>query len=316
MTLRRVSIFAVLALLVIAGAMWLSSQRQLPRATLAGDLVLPGLAGSVNEVATIRITRGDGTITTLQRQDTGEWQVGERAWRADVARLRRLLLDAAALAVVEEKTRVAANYAALGVDEPNRPDARGTLLEIRAPQRNFALILGRNSGTKSSFVRVPGHAASALATPQITLDPQPSAWLDKQLLDLPQERVKQLTRSPAASVVKNAAVAPPDPSFAAFTFDDLRTAATIPPTAPRLVIETKDGMVVELIGLRPKGDDGSRSDIAVTARALEGAEPKVHREASDLATRTAGREFELPGYRYETLFPAARAPPAAKKPGR
>jgi hypothetical protein len=305
---KRVGIFAALALLVIAGAMWLSSQRALPRATLTGDLVLPGLAADMSEVSDIRIARGDGTITTLRRQDSGEWQVNERAWRADVAKLRRLLLDAAALAIVEEKTRVAANYAALGVDEPTRPDSRGTLLEIRTAKRNFGVIVGRNAGAKSSFVRVPGQEASALATPQLALDPQPSAWLDRQLFDLAPERIKSVTRAPAAVVTKNAPPPPPDPSFAAFTFDDLRAAAVIAPAAPRLLIETRDGMVVELIGLRAKGDDGSRSGIAITARALEGAEPKVHREASDLAARTVGREFDLPGYRYDTLFPA---PPAS-----
>jgi Domain of unknown function (DUF4340) len=302
--------FGVLALAVVAGALFVSSQRQMPRATLVGERVVPGLAESVNEVNEIRIARGDGTVTTLRREDSGEWQVQERRYRADVAKLRRLLLDSAALAVVEEKTREAANYAALGVDEPDHPSATGTLLEIKGAQQSVRLIVGRNSGMKSSFVRLSGSQGSALATPQLVLDAQPSAWLDHQLFDLPPERVKSVTRTPVLAAAKNPALAPPDPAFAAFAFDDLRSVAVAaPPGAapPQLDIETKDGMVVTLSGER----DQDKRYIAVTARALEGAEPKVHREASELAARAAGVQFELPVYRYDSLFPPAPAPVAA-----
>lgn len=302
---RRVLIFGAFALLVVAGALWLSAQRQLPRATLAGAPVLPGLAAQINAVDEIRIARGDGTAATLRRQDSGEWRVQERNYAADFVKLRKLLVDAAALAVVEEKTHDPANYAALGVDAPDKPASRGTLLQIRSGRSMHELILGNTSGMKSVFVRIPSAAGSVLATPQLNLDAQPAAWLDRQLFDLPPERIKAVTRRPAPPSTKNAPPPAPDPSFAAFTFDDLRIAAGATPAA-QLSIETKDGMIVELAGEAPQ-TGSARGFVTVSARALEGAEPKVHREASELATRTAGRQFEVPQYRYEMLFPAKPA---------
>jgi hypothetical protein len=237
----------------------------------------------------------------------------ERAYRADLLKLRKLLLDAADLAIVEEKTHDPGNYAALGVDEPSTPEARGTLLEIGAGKQTRRLIVGRNSGMKTGFVRVPAQTGTVLATPQLNLEAQPAAWLDRQLFDLPPERIKTLARLPARPATKTPQAEPePDPSFAAFAFDDLRSAPPGAPLPPQLTIETRDGMLVELAGLR----DGSRSYITVNARGLEGAEPKVHREASELAARTAGRQFELPAYRYELLFPSARAPAGKTSPPR
>ena len=46
MTPRRVAILLGAGVVVIAFAIWLSSKRHLDRATMAGDLVLPGLEGA------------------------------------------------------------------------------------------------------------------------------------------------------------------------------------------------------------------------------------------------------------------------------
>jgi hypothetical protein len=71
MTARRVAVLLILGLLVIAGAIWLSSRRHLDHATLAGDLVLPGLEASVNAVTEVDLRRGDGTRTSLKKASVG-----------------------------------------------------------------------------------------------------------------------------------------------------------------------------------------------------------------------------------------------------
>src|SRR4029077_16157666 len=103
MSARRVAALLVTGLALIAFAMWIASQRHLERATLTGDLVLPDLERNVNAVTAITLHRGDGTHVTLKKDAAG-WSVGERDWPADIAKVRKLLLDFGALNIVEEKT--------------------------------------------------------------------------------------------------------------------------------------------------------------------------------------------------------------------
>src|SRR3569832_714084 len=117
MTSRRVGILLISSIVIVELAAWLSSNRPTTRATLAGQPVMPGLDKStVNSVTEIRLSKGDGTKTTLKKGST-EWSVGERDYPADSGKVRKLLLDLAALNVIEEKTSLPENYPALGVED-------------------------------------------------------------------------------------------------------------------------------------------------------------------------------------------------------
>ncbi|HEY2202459.1 MAG TPA: hypothetical protein VGH56_11255, partial [Solirubrobacteraceae bacterium] len=116
MTPRRVAVLLLSGVALIAFAIWLSSKRHLEHATLAGDPVLRGFEHSVNTVTEVDLRRGDGTRTTLKKASVG-WVVGERDWAADPSKVRKLLLDLAALNVIEEKTSIPENYPALGVED-------------------------------------------------------------------------------------------------------------------------------------------------------------------------------------------------------
>ena len=50
MTARRVAVLLAAGLAVIVFAIWVASTRHLERATLSGDLVLPGLERAANAV--------------------------------------------------------------------------------------------------------------------------------------------------------------------------------------------------------------------------------------------------------------------------
>src|SRR5205807_1366366 len=112
------------------------------RAMRTGDLVLADLEHSVNAVTAIALRKGDGTHVTLKKEAAG-WSVGEREWPADASKVRKLLLDLGALNIVEEKTRLAANFPKLGVEDVSSPQASGTRVEIVSPARTWALIVGK-----------------------------------------------------------------------------------------------------------------------------------------------------------------------------
>jgi len=320
MSARGVAWLLVAGVLVIAFAIWLSSQRHLERATQTGDLVLPGLEHSVNSVTQLTLRKGDGTQATIKR--SGEaWSVGERGWPADVSKVRKLLLALGALNVVEEKTRLPANYASLGVEEVTSPKAGGTRIEVSAPGRSWALIVGKSSNAKSGYVRVSGAAQSLLAAPLLSVDADPKFWLERALADLASDRVRQVEekpgQGPAYSVSRDKKDAPhfgvgPLPrgreligpgsadgipaSLSALTLDDAHQAAAgADAHASHALFRTFDGLEVEVTGRK----DGSRSLIALRARA-SGKDAEA--EASRLNGRLAGWEFDVPEYKYTAIF--------------
>ncbi|MGR9707794.1 hypothetical protein ACUOG1_25415, partial [Escherichia coli] len=89
MTGRRVTWLLCAAVVVIGLAIWLSSKGHSQRGTLAGDTVLSGLdKSSLNSVTEIRLTKGDGTRTTL-RKGAADWTVAERSYPADSGKVRK-----------------------------------------------------------------------------------------------------------------------------------------------------------------------------------------------------------------------------------
>src|SRR5258708_32372723 len=110
MTARRVTILLIAGVLVIVLAVWLSSKRHVERGTLAGDPVVTGLEKSaLNSITEVRLTKGDGTRTTLKK-GASDWSVGERESPADSGKGRKRVLGLAALTGVEEKTSTPETY--------------------------------------------------------------------------------------------------------------------------------------------------------------------------------------------------------------
>ena len=78
--------------------------------------VIPELKPALNEVTELRFAKADGTHATLRKQGA-DWIVVERNFAADAGRVRKLLLDASALKIVEEKTSDPKRYAELSVED-------------------------------------------------------------------------------------------------------------------------------------------------------------------------------------------------------
>jgi Domain of unknown function (DUF4340) len=335
---RRVAALLIAALAVISLAIWLSSRRPRERDMAVGDLVLPGLQQSVNAVTTVTLRKGDDTGTTLKK-GAADWSVGERGWPADVSKVRKLLLDLGALNIVEEKTRLAANYPALGVEDVSSPKATGTLVDVAAPVRSWTLIIGKSSSAKAGFVRVAGAPQSLLAAPLLSVDADPKGWLDRALLDIPLERVREVAEKPAqgpayvASREKKeqsnftvgplpkrraltgpAAAEPLAASLASLALDDVRKVTSAGDAAPaHAVFSTFDGLQLELSGRK----DGTHDLVLISARS---SAKESATEADKLNARLNGWEFEIPDYKYSAIFTPLeellqKPPEPAKKGG-
>jgi len=322
MSPARLAAIAAAALLAISGAWWLSTQRHLERAVETGSPVLPDLEASINDVTSIQIARGDGTQATLRRDSDG-WRVVERNHAANSGQVRKLLLDLAALAVVEQKTSDPKRYAVLGVDDVKSPAAKGALITLQG-KTTTTLIIGKPEGARAVYVRRSDQAGSVLATPQIVVDADPRRWLDTLLIDVKPNRIRRVAitvrdeptyiaeRSPGSqgalaltAVPRGREVADPAGvdalagALAELRFDDVEAAgASSPaslPTGSMSRFDTVDGLTLDIA----ERQAGSRRLITLVAT---GSTESSRTEAERINARTRGLEFEIAGYKASVLF--------------
>jgi hypothetical protein len=322
MSTRRVLLLLSAGILVILGALWLASQRHLEKATLVGEVVLPGLQKALNDVTEIHLAKGDGTRSTLKRRP-GEWLVGERDYPADSGRVRKLLLDLGALRVVEEKTRNPDLYAQLGVEDSDSPKAAGALIEIVTPAKTFALIVGKPSGGNSGFVRVAHTQPSLLVQPLISVDADARRWIDRTVVDIGEQRVKEAIIESAAGPAYTATRLSPQQSdyqvapvpkgrelssagvangvgsaLAALEADDVRRAPATAGEAAKpdhAIFRTFNGLELDVTGRL----EGTHHYIALLARSTA---KESQAEAEAINARFGGWQLELPSYKYEAMF--------------
>jgi hypothetical protein len=351
MSQRRVTVLFGAAVVVIAGALWLSHSKRAPEHdSVAGQPVLDGLKPALNDVIEVRVAKGDGTHATLRKRKS-DWVVGEREYAADSGKVRKLLLDLGGLEVVEEKTSDPANYARIGVEDVNSPQATGTRVTAVTAKKVYSLIVGKPSNAKSAYVRAVGAQKSLLASPQIAPEADPKRWLDHSLVDIGEDRVKDVVITPASgpaysvtrekkqqtdftvtNIPKGRELSNPGAGntvagdLASFALEDVRHApatadagaGAAAKAAESATFRTFDGLELQIDGFR----DGDRRYVAITPRSTA---KETATEAQTLESRLKGWQFEVQGYKYDALFrpledllkkpePKPDAKPGKKKP--
>lgn len=320
MTGRRVGTLLVAAVVVVALGLWVSSRKGTPADAGIGQPVLKTLKTQLNEVTEVRVSRGDGSKTTLKKQPTG-WIVGEREYAADASKVRKLLIDLSSLETVEIKTSDPAKYSQLGVEDVKMPTATGTLIEAVTPEKVHGIIVGKSSGMKSGYVRATEGKQSVLATPSVMTDADPKRWLDTTLVDIPEARVKEMEITPASgpgykiwrekkedtdfkvtNIPKGRELVSPSTAnstagdLAMLALSDVRKPVAAAGGKPdRAVARTFDGLEIQLTGVK----EGENHFITVTASS---SAQETATEAETLTTQARGWQFEVPAYKYDSLF--------------
>lgn len=286
MKTNKTLLLAVTAAALLVAGLFLTLHRSSDQANLGGGTVFADLKPALGEVTEIRLSKGDGSRTTL-RKDAAGWTVVERRFPADAQRVRELALGLADLRLVERKTADKANYAKLGVEDTDSPTAASTLVEVVAGPKTWSLIVGKGADGRAVYARKPGEAASFLASPLITVDPDQKRWIDRLIVDLPGAKVHEisakvgkgpaylLTRaepgatelalSPVArgrAAASSMALDSQAEALASFNFDDVREASATEAGADSATYRTFDGQVITFTGRR----EADKAFITVTAR--------------------------------------------------
>ena len=199
MSARRLLTLVAAAVVVALLAVWVSERSRPERPAPGGrPVVLEALAESLDSVNEVRLARGDGVATTLQRRDNG-WFVAQRNYPADSGKLRSLLINLSGLHTIEQKTSDPARYAALNVEDATGAQSHSMRIDVVAGTRTWSLLVGKPAEPNGSFARIPGAAAALSVEPRIDADPQPARWISPGLVDVAADRIENVSVRPAGA---------------------------------------------------------------------------------------------------------------------
>jgi hypothetical protein len=135
-----------------------------------GGSVFADLKNALGEIEEIRLSKGDGSRTTLHRNADG-WTVVERQYPADAARVRELALDSPDCESSNRKPAIRLTTQSLESRRPDKPTAGSTLIEVVAGTKS--LVLDRRQGRRRPrrLCAQARRGGERLAQPLITADP-------------------------------------------------------------------------------------------------------------------------------------------------
>jgi hypothetical protein len=275
---RRLVIFAIIAVVVIALAVFLANRQTELRLT-GEELLYPELKAQADSVKAIRIYKaGDARVVEILRNGA-EWTLTERnGYPIAAAKARNLVRALSNAKILEEKTSDPTKYASLSVEDVESAEAKGVRIELEGPASPVNLIVGKDGpGANSSYVRRVGEQKSWLVSEQLSASPEPRDWLDKDIINVSADRVqsatieiqgqKPYTASKASRADENFAVSPlpkgKELSYAgaangfatalvSLTLDDVKPKAELADAKPaaRATYRTFDGLKVEMQGYK------------------------------------------------------------------
>jgi hypothetical protein len=240
MSRQRFLVLMAVALAAICGALYVSTQRNLPRDP-HGLPLLPSLAAELSTVTSLSVRKGGANPTVTLHKQGEQWTVAERGeYPADLPKLRKLLLALSDAKIREEKTSNPESYSIIGVEDPAQPGATGAQIELIAQDGKHDVIVGKPAGA-GNFVRRAGEKASYAVEPGISFEAEPRYWIDTHLMDVATDKIQSIETKPmggAAYSVRRVTIVEPkpqpraaDPNAASAVTTAATTAATTPAAA-------------------------------------------------------------------------------------
>lgn len=201
--MRRRTLLALggAAAVAVGGAILLTPDRASPPLSSASDLAFPDLAPRLANAATIEVKRHDGTLL-VRRNAADSWVLpGKADYPVRPERVRELLVGLTELRLTEPRTANPEMLDRLGLDDPTRPTATSSLLRVLDAQGGVIaeLVVGRRrvrvqgNVPESVYVRRPAESQAWLAEGRLPVDADPNLWIDRDLANIPRDRVRVAT---------------------------------------------------------------------------------------------------------------------------
>ena len=202
MRTRTSLVLAVIAALVL-GLAWRFGLHDGPaaeRTVARGTLVFPGLVGRLAQARRVEMRHQGQTLVIAEAG--GVWGLPDRGgYPVEPNRLRELLTGLTELRITAPRTANPAEYAQLGVEDPQAAAADSTLLRVLdGAGRPLAELIVGHSQTRtqgnlppSVFIRRPGQATSFLAEGRLPASADPQLWLVRDIVDIGPAKIAAVT---------------------------------------------------------------------------------------------------------------------------
>jgi len=345
----RTTLFLVVAALAALFVGWQFGLRTEPatqQTEAAGRLVFPDLAAALANAARVEITHAGKTLVIVRNGD--KWGLADRAgFPVQADKLRELFSGLTELRITEPRTADAAEWARLGVEDPQAAASNSNLLRVLdAGGKPIAeLIVGhrrvRTQGNlpESIYIRRPGEQQSWLAEGRLPVDADPALWFERDIANIAPAKIAHVTVTRGDSVLefardgdKFSLVSPADHpkldnyrvedvarGLETLTLTDVKPSSDPPAGAEKLgtsVLTTTDGMVVTVTVFK------AGPDIWTQYAATGTGDGKTAAEA--LQARVGGWIYEVGSWKEKSFVPTlddlkadepAPAQPGAPTPG-
>ncbi|MBR0679140.1 DUF4340 domain-containing protein [Roseomonas eburnea] len=199
MNRRTLLLLSGAAVVAVGGALLLKPSEAPPPSPAGAALAFPGLAQRLQAAARIVATRHDGTLEIARRGET--WVLPAKGgYPVRQEKVRELLTGLTELRLTEQRTANPDMLDRLGLEDPTRQGATSTLLRVLDAQGGVIaeLVIGRRrvrtqgNVPESAYVRRPDESQAWLAEGRIPVDADPQLWLDRDIANLPRERVRRV----------------------------------------------------------------------------------------------------------------------------
>lgn len=199
MKAKTLGILAAITIMGIVVAVFVNQEpvSQLPN---SGERLFPALLSGVNDVNELIVETKDQTVTLVREEST--WQVKEKAgYRADVEKVKQILIGLAELRILEPKTKNPELYDRLGLQDKEQEGSLSTTVTLKTPNNSEAamVILGNQRPAKGNprmseiYVRKPGDPQTWLTIGNLPLEKVAGEWLDTEITALTTKRVHRVT---------------------------------------------------------------------------------------------------------------------------
>jgi len=314
----------ILAILAVIG------QREQQPQTQSGDMFLPGLMESLDDVRRVEIVgAGEEPVATLERRESG-WVVLERGeYPADLTKTRHALLSLAETQILEAKTANPALHDRLGLEAITAGTAGGVAVELIGPAEPVRIIVGNAEGDYQRYVRRQDEDQTYLINRDPQLGTSAVDWLDTAIVNVDGDRIQHVTvsRSDGEPLVVSKAVRG-QPNFTvenipedreirydsianvmgnileSLTFDDVEPVTETTDEVIVTEFRTFDGLVITARSL--ERDDNAWASFAAAVDPTLPPESEQTRadaavEATEINERVQGWRYQIATYKFDQL---------------